>query len=272
MTSKQKLTSEQTEARLRDLRIDAATRPFGTVQDDWTGTSYALHTHQKHQLLYSVTGVARVESEVAQYLLPPQRAAWIPAGIAHATHTSNSRTVSLYFERSQLSAGEDLVVIEVPAVLREMILYACRWTLADEHQEIDAAGKRFFPAVAQLVEEQLAQPRALALPVAKSEVTERAISHLMTNPDIAGLEELARHCGIGARTLRRRLADEMGIGFRELMCQVRVHLGATLLMRADASISSVAMSVGFASPSAFAQTFQRVTGVSPTEFRKRLTS
>jgi AraC-like DNA-binding protein len=271
MTSKQQLTPEQTQARLKDLRIDEAPHVYAAFEDDYSGVSYALHAHTKHQLLYAVTGVARIESLNAQYLLPPQRAAWIPAGVSHATHLETARTISLFFANPSVKAGAELAIIEAPPVLREMILYARRWSLLEEHLELDAAGARFFPAIALLVEEQLSRPEALSLPLAKSETTQRAISYVMNHPDVAGIEELATHCGVGARTLRRRLSDEMGIGFRELLCQVRVHLAGTQLGQTADSVSRVAMSVGFSSPSAFAQTFQRVTGISPSEFRKRLT-
>lgn len=263
------LDVEETRVLLGRLGIDDAPNVAAAYEADLPGASYAFHEHRKHQLLYAMSGIARVESETVQYLLPPQRVAWIPAGVSHATHVETSQIVSLYFAPSVVDCGKELVVMECSPVLREMILFARRWTLHDV--ELDALGQALFSTIGQLVRELATEPKATALPQAKTDLTQRAISALMASPDIAGLEELAQRCGASSRTLRRRLTEELGVGFRELLCQVRVHRAATLLTTPDLSISQIAMQVGFASPSAFSQTFLRVTGMAPSEYRKRLT-
>lgn len=269
MVDKVVLDAEQTRALLGRLGIDDAPNPAAAYQADLPGASYAFHEHRKHQLLYAMSGIARVESETVQYLLPPQRVAWIPAGVSHATHVETSQIVSLYFAPALVDCGSDLVVSECPPVLREMILFARRWTLHDV--ELGPLGEALFSTIAQLVRELVTTSTTAALPQAKTDLTQRAITQLMASPDIAGLDELAQRCGASSRTLRRRLTEELGVGFRELLCQVRVHQAATLLATPDLSISQIAMQVGFASPSAFSQVFLRVTGLAPSEYRKRLT-
>ena len=51
------------------------------------------HTHELHQLLYAFEGVVEVETAGAHHLLPPQQAAWIPAGLAHQTTLRRVRSV-----------------------------------------------------------------------------------------------------------------------------------------------------------------------------------
>ncbi|PRC58827.1 AraC family transcriptional regulator, partial [Mycobacterium sp. ITM-2017-0098] len=41
------------------------------------------HSNEVHQIEYALHGVVEVETDSAHYLLPPQQAAWIPAGLEH---------------------------------------------------------------------------------------------------------------------------------------------------------------------------------------------
>ncbi len=67
------------------------------------------HTHELHQLLYAFEGVAEVETDGSHHLLPPQQAAWIPAGLPHQTTLRKVRTVAVFFEPSMVSGHDDRV-------------------------------------------------------------------------------------------------------------------------------------------------------------------
>src|SRR5687768_4390977 len=41
------------------------------------------HSHKRAQLLYVASGVLHLTTDVATFVMPPRRAAWIPAGVAH---------------------------------------------------------------------------------------------------------------------------------------------------------------------------------------------
>lgn len=42
-----------------------------------------MHSHLRHQLLFSAAGSITIEMDNTLCLLPPRRAAWIPAGTVH---------------------------------------------------------------------------------------------------------------------------------------------------------------------------------------------
>ena len=46
------------------------------------------HTHDLHQLLYAFEGIVEVETAGSHHLLPPQQAAWIPAGLRAPDHAA----------------------------------------------------------------------------------------------------------------------------------------------------------------------------------------
>ena len=145
-------------------QILAGTYPFEIGEEVVTG----WHFHDLHQLEYAFEGTAQVETAAARYLLPPQQAIWIPAGVEHCTTLSRVRTLSVFFDPSMgLAAGEDVRVIPVEPVVREMILHAGRWpiTRATSDAEVDA----YFDTLGRLITDQLDQESPLCLPT--SDVT-----------------------------------------------------------------------------------------------------
>ena len=67
----------------------------------------------------------RCETAGSHHLLPPQQAAWIPAGLAHQTTLRQVRSVAVFFEPSMVTDRDDRVrVLAAGAPVREMIVYA----------------------------------------------------------------------------------------------------------------------------------------------------
>jgi hypothetical protein len=122
------------------------------------------HTHELHQLLYAFEGVAEVETEDARHLLPPQQAAWIPAGLPHQTTLRNVRSVAVFFEPAMVAEHGDRVrVLSTAAPVREMIVYAMRWPI--HRPASDPTADAFFAALALLATEWLdAEAPPLRLP------------------------------------------------------------------------------------------------------------
>ncbi|WP_400771044.1 AraC family ligand binding domain-containing protein [Methylosinus sporium] len=47
------------------------------------GMTLAAHRHRWGQLVFANSGVMRVMTEAAAWLVPPTRAIWLPAGVQH---------------------------------------------------------------------------------------------------------------------------------------------------------------------------------------------
>ncbi|HZZ32536.1 MAG TPA: hypothetical protein VFE10_11145, partial [Phenylobacterium sp.] len=60
-------------------------RPVVAIGNDYP-PSFELdwHSHRRGQLLYAANGVVAVSTPQGAWIAPPERAVWIPAGIAHA--------------------------------------------------------------------------------------------------------------------------------------------------------------------------------------------
>jgi AraC-like DNA-binding protein len=103
-------------------------------------------------------------------------------------------------------------------------------------------------------------PRALV------ERLHEAIESKLARGDLQ-LDEIAKHLGVSARTLQRRLSEQDSTFIREVERvrerAARVHVGQNEL-----SFGEIAARLGYADTSAFHRAFKRWTGRTATEFRK----
>jgi AraC-like DNA-binding protein len=86
------------------------------------------------------------------------------------------------------------------------------------------------------------------------------------------LEELAKATGMSRTVFMERFKTAAGVTPLVYLTNWRMRLAERMLRETDASLSSVAPSLGYASESAFSNAFKRVTGVAPTEFRSSVRS
>jgi transcriptional regulator GlxA family with amidase domain len=78
---------------------------------------------------------------------------------------------------------------------------------------------------------------------------------------------LARRAGASLRTLERCFLSETGLSLGEWRRRVRL-FHALHLLQGGASVTEVALDVGYASVSAFSQAFARQFGHSPSKLRR----
>ncbi|WP_437587070.1 AraC family transcriptional regulator [Sorangium sp. So ce1000] len=261
------LTPTETAEHLAQLGLDQARARAFSYEDALPGAAYAWHTHARHQLLCPLIGTARLEIEDASFLLPPQRAALIPAGEPHAMSRRDASIVSIYFEPASFPSPLTAVrIFEVSALLREMVIYARRWPVA--RLPDDPAANTFFAAMADLIGPLLDRGATYRLPRGKTRPVQRAIECALRDVASADLPRAAAFAGTTERTLRRRFREETGVTWRAFVTRARVLQAIDLLSSPSASVTRVAVDVGFQSLGAFAAAFRAVTGQTPREFRK----
>jgi AraC-like DNA-binding protein len=228
------------------------------------------HTHELHQLLYAFEGVAEVETDGSHHLLPPQQAAWIPAGLPHQTTLRKVRTVAVFFEPNMVRGHDDRVrVLSAAAPVREMIVYAARWRI--DRPVSDPTADAFFTALALLTAEWLETAEApLRLPTSSVPLVAAVMRY--TQEHLADVDERAvcAAVGISERSLRRTFRAETGITWSDYRTTSRVLRAMTMLAEHDRSILETAVTVGFQSLSGFDRAFHRLTGDRPVDYRGRI--
>lgn len=82
-----------------------------------------------------------------------------------------------------------------------------------------------------------------------------------------GLETLAVHCGVSARTLTAHFRAEMGVTVNGYIQAERIREACYLLRHTGYSLSDIAFFLNFSSQSYFAQVFRRRMGCTPQQYR-----
>ncbi len=82
------------------------------------------------------------------------------------------------------------------------------------------------------------------------------------------LDEIAARFGISRRHLTRTFAEVTGTSVLDAVQRLRVSKAKTLLRHTRSSVTEVAQSVGFESPSHFAVVFRRATNTTPDLWRR----
>jgi AraC-like DNA-binding protein len=228
------------------------------------------HWHDLHQIEYAVEGVVEVDTDEGRSLLPPHRAAWIPAGCIHqATLHARVRTISVLFEPDLMPApGDRARIIEASPLLREMILHAVRWPIT--RRDSDQPADHFFRTLAHLVGEALDQDAALSLPNSADPLVAAATAYTQQHLADVTLRDVCATVGASERTVRRRFAEEIGVSWRTYLMRARVLRAMALLAQPGRTVLDVSIVVGFDNASAFTRAFCRETGESPSAYRRRV--
>jgi AraC-like DNA-binding protein len=81
------------------------------------------------------------------------------------------------------------------------------------------------------------------------------------------LGRLAKHLGVGDRTLARIIEESIGISGKTWLRNIRI-LRACQLLRASTKIEAIAHHLHFSQASDFARDFKALIGVTPSKYQK----
>lgn len=245
----------------------ARAESFG-IAEDLPRMRTRPHAHRRHQLLYAARGSLLLVTSRGSWLLPSGRAAFLPAGLEHRVRADGPvdlRTVYLSAECDRLP--EHVSVFDLPPLGRELVLFSMRF---EAHLPLDALGARTFALLHELCVEWTRAPRPFDLPSGTSDEVRAATAFVRERIELPlAVEDVARHTGLSVRTLHRRFAHELGLGFRDYVGRARVLAAMAHLDEPGVRVSEVATRVGFESIGAFTRAFRRLTGESPREHRDR---
>jgi AraC-like DNA-binding protein len=83
------------------------------------------------------------------------------------------------------------------------------------------------------------------------------------------LDDVSAHVSISKRHLQRLFHQAIGMSIQQFIIHSRVHAAAQLLTRSQRPLAEIALDCGFNDQSAFTNTFRKVIGMAPREYRKR---
>jgi len=248
----------------------------GSYLYEGEGLITGWHSHEVHQIEYAIGGVVEVETDSAHYLLPPQQAAWIPAGLEHqATMNPDVKTVAVMFDAQLIPDGGDRArIIAVSSLIREMMIYALRWSIdrSPGSAEDERVSDAFFRTLANLVSEALDHEAPLSLPASENPIVTAAMTYTKEHLESVTAQQVSRAVSVSERTLRRLFQDTLGLSWRTYLLHARMLRAMALLAAPGQSVQETSTAVGFDSLSSFTRAFTQFSGETPSTYRKRIGS
>ncbi len=244
--------------------LEALPQPIhGYAADYPAGHVIPPHHHRRAQLIHAESGVMTVHTDAGAWLVPPGLAVWMPAGTTHQVRAVTAiRMCTLYIAADAAPwLPRDCRVVAVPPLLRELI----RRAAAISHDYTpDGPDGRLMAVTLDQIRDLPAAP--LHLPMPRDRRVLAVAEALLRNPgDTRELEAWARTAGASARTLARLFLAETGLSFGQWRQRRRL-LAALTRLAAGEPVTSVALDLGYASPSAFTAMFRRELGTAPTRY------
>ncbi|MDQ0474290.1 AraC family transcriptional regulator [Labrys wisconsinensis] len=248
----------------RHLDFHAPARPMAAMEIDYpSGLSTGLHAHPSAQLLYAIAGVMVVRSAAGSWVVPPNRAAWLPAGLEHEVRMCGEVKIRTVFVDPAAAPHlpADSCVVAVSPLLRELLVAATAVPLDY------APGTRDERLMALILDElRVLDVLPLHLPMPADRLVRTVCEAMIRRPDdTSKAAAWAARLGMAPKTLHRLFRRETGLTFGEWRQQARL-VFALERLAGGARIIDVALDSGYASQSAFTAMFRRHFGVPPGAF------
>ena len=234
-----------------------------TRHDYADGRGFDHHRHERGQFAYAACGVITVFTDQGDWVVPPGRAIWVPAGLPHAMCMRGPVTMlNAYImptDQQRLALAEDCQVLGVSELLRQLLEQAA--------QVPTALGERDEYLLGLLLHEIARMPKlALNAPLPREPRLAKICRRLLDQPSLEiAIDEMAQDAGMSRRTFTRLFRQHTGVSFVEWRQQACL-LAAIVRLGNGESVTRVATELGYSSPSAFATVFRRALGESPSRY------
>jgi len=231
------------------------------------GTRLDTHMHREAQLVYAIRGTMQVTTPKGRWLVPPDRAVWVPAKLEHAIDVlADIEMRTLYFDLSWLAREQRSASLDAEYVVRvSPLLHQAILALFDGRNDPDRIALLIKLVMLEL---HHAEDSATFIPLPHEPRCRRAAAIVLGDPTGAHeIETLAREVGTSARTLSRLFASETQLSFKSWCQRARIASAIERLsVDGNVSVKQLAADLGYASVPAFSHAFRQVTGKTPTEF------
>ncbi len=219
-----------------------------TLEPDGAATWFRLHRAGPRRLGLRLSNEATLASAaaIAREVSPTGRFAPLEVHLRHAAPATVARHEAYFGCRMVFGSDRDALLISQASMQSANRLGdkgITRFLVNHLERELDA----------------LVDTRPLA--DRTRDVIARALSE-----GLPKMNDVARHLGVSARSLHRRLTDE-GLTFRTLTEDTRREIAEGLLKEERYSIADIAYLTGFSEQSAFNRAFKRWTGETPARYR-----
>lgn len=218
--------------------------------------------HDQPQVIFARSGVLSIVTKDSGFVVPQNKALWLPAGILHESCSRTDVSVTTF---SIDTAGIDNLppkarLFNVSPLLRELFIEAGSIAL-----DYDLGGRDGLVMKLILDEIRVAPAVSLTVPMPSNKRLARICHTLLRDPALKhDIDDWAKSACMGRRTFTRQFRSETQMSFAAWRQQVRL-IESLSRLAAGHSITEVALDLGYSNPGSFSVAFRRVFGLSPSE-------
>ena len=221
------------------------------------------HYHPEDQLVYASLGVMTVRTSQGTWVVPAQRAVWIPARTPHSIVMSGRVSMRTLYLRARMvrRLPRTCCVVNVSTLLQELFLHACKYPKMSRRSTIHSH-------LIDLLIDQLNTVQAipLQLPNPSDARAVRVAEILQRGPAGArSLDATCKQVGASKRTIERLFQEETRLSLGKWRQQLRL-MRSLQLLAAGEKISHAALEAGYSTPSAFIAMFRKTLGTTPRRY------
>lgn len=228
------------------------------------GTCVQPHQHSWWQFLFAREGLMQVQAGEMTILLPPDYGVWIPPGCLHTLWVSEEVELeSLYIKAEAITLKPDEArVVMVDDFVRAFIHHGCT-SLPVHYDETGAEGRKV-EVLLDLLQSLPDAPLNLPFP-ANARLLDVCLAVQATPHLPHTLEQSADLACMSTRSFSRHFLRATGLPFHQWRQRLRL-LSALEMLRSGTTVTEVALTVGYSTPSAFIYAFRQLFGHSPKHF------
>jgi AraC-like DNA-binding protein len=221
------------------------------------------HLHLEDQLVYACQGVMTVRTGAGTWVVPAQRAVWIPAGTPHSVQMSGAVSMRTIYLRARMVRGlpRACCVTNVSPLLQHLIVHLCSYGKLSRRTKIQA---HLIDVLIDQLEAVKTVP--LQLPTPADPRAARVAAALQSDPGEArSVDRACKQAGASKRTIERLFRQETRVSLGKWRQQLRL-LRSLQLLAAGEKITSAALEAGYSTPSAFIAMFRKALGTTPGKY------
>lgn len=227
------------------------------------GSMNPTHSHWRGQLIYAISGSLKVVSTAGTWIVPPERAVWMPPKVQHSVQSvTEAETRFLYLDTVVYTTlPKTVTVIHMTPLMRECLL---KFLSLPRFYDENGVAKHL---LALMIEElQIMPVMPLHLPLPKNaSLLDAANAILAQMADRPKLTILAAQAGLSVRSFERHFHNETGLTWRKWVHQARL-MEAISQLSDGRMVGDVAHALGYEGPSAFVAMFKKATGLTPGKY------
>ena len=248
---------------MRASALEAHREPIIAVGNSYpSGHLHALHRHRRNQVLYASAGVMVVGTAQGTWVVPPQRAVWIPGGIDHEIRMiGDVSTRSVYLKDGVIEKASDRCqVLGVSPLLGRLLTEAVDLPIAYEAEERANHIMRLI-----ILELRSTVELPLNIPLPLHAKLKSKCRRFLAKPGTGDtIDDWASALNMSRRAFTRLFRRETGMSLSEWRQQAIVVTALSRLTSGE-PVTAVALDCGYSNAGAFSSMFRRITDAAPTE-------